>query len=503
MITKRVSELITTDQIRNWNDGDIVTITAGTGAGKSYWVKNMLYLVARERDTKILFLIHRTNCIEQFKAEIERDFKENTITVKSYQSIESAMLNKQIFDLSEYKYIVCDEFHYFMSDASFNVTTDISLNRILSRTDSVRIFMSATGNYVKAYIQSKKKIETIDYELPITYEHIKHLTFFNKDDTLKEFIEDCIKSKDKAIFFIQSTEKAYNLYLKYKDNCLFNCSKHNAKYSKYIDEEKIGNMLINEKFEEQILLTTTCLDAGVNIIDTDLKHIVCDVKDIGVLIQCLGRKRIQNKDDGINVYIKNINNNQLGGVETQLRTRIKKADFLRKHTVKEFIEEFPRDFDRSKIVYDDTVEEDNKGTKKINELMYYKSKCDLLEIEIMKSQSKFGYIEYMANKFDKKGDYRLLKEDRTNELQIYLESIIGIIMLQVNDRKELIKQIDVRYKGKLLKKIDTLNDAIESKDLPYKIIEFPTSKSVNGKQKKYKSAWRVEKNIDNILDVMI
>ena len=503
MITKRVSELISIDKIRNWNDGDVITITAGTGAGKSHWVKNMLYLVASERNTKILFLIHRTNCIEQFKAEIKRNFKDNTITVKSYQSIESAMLNKQVFDLSEYKYIVCDEFHYFMSDAGFNVTTDISLNRILSRTDSVRIFMSATGEYVKAYIQNKKKLETIDYKLPITYEHIKQLTFFNKDDTLNELIEDCIKSKDKAIFFIQSTEKASKLYLKYKDNCLFNCSKHNTKYSKYIDKEKISNMLINEIFEEQILITTTCLDAGVNIIDTNLKHIVCDVKDIGVLIQCLGRKRIQNKDDGINVYIRNINNKQLGGMETQLRIRIKKADFLRKHTVKEFIEEFPRDYDISKIVYDDTVEEDNKGTKKINELMYYKCKCDLMGIEVMKLEGKYGYIGYMANKFDKKGDYRLLIEDRANELEMYLERIIGIVMLKVSDRKELIKQIDLKYNGKLLKKIDTLNDAIESKDLPYKIIEFPTSKMVNGKQKKYKSAWRVEKNIDNILDFVI
>ena len=75
-------------------------------------------------------------------------------------------------------------------------------------------------------------------------------------------------------------------------------------------------------------------------VDTDLKHIVCDIKDLGTLIQCIGRKRIQNNEDNIYLYIKTINNKQLGGMETQIKRRMKKADFLREHTVKEYIEEW-------------------------------------------------------------------------------------------------------------------------------------------------------------------
>ncbi len=65
-------------------------------------------------------------------------------------------------------------------------------------------------------------------------------------------------------------------------------------------------MLVEEGFDESILITTTTMDAGVNITDTDVKYIVCDVEDVGVLIQCAGRRRINDKikDDGIYVYIK-------------------------------------------------------------------------------------------------------------------------------------------------------------------------------------------------------
>ena len=88
MERKRVSEIITTEEIKKWNKGDIITITAGTGAGKSYFIKNILYAFAKKENKKILFLIHRTDCKNQFYEEIKRDNKLDTINIKTYQSIE-------------------------------------------------------------------------------------------------------------------------------------------------------------------------------------------------------------------------------------------------------------------------------------------------------------------------------------------------------------------------------------------------------------------------------
>lgn len=500
MNNKRVSELITTDTIRTWNTNDIITITAGTGVGKSYFIKNILYAFAKANNRKILMLIHRTNCTNQFLDEIKRDKKIDVIDIRTYQSIENVVLKKGIFDLSQYQYIVSDEFHYFISDASFNITTDISLNKILEESDAIKIFMSATGNYVKNYIKNVQGLDTIDYELPIKYDFIKELTFFNSDNTLENFIDECLEKGNKAIFFIQSAKKAYDLYLKCKDNCIFNCSKSNDDYYKYVDEKQINDMLVNEKFDKNILITTTCMDAGVNIIDEELKHIVIDVEDIGTLIQCLGRKRIQNKDEKIYLYIKSINNKQLGGKETQLNLKIKKADFLREHTVKEYIEEFPRSYDYNNIVYDETIEDEDNCTKKINELMYFKCNCDICDIEIMKTWGEFGYCKYLANKFGFRDEdtgrftYRLIEEETANcKLEKYLNSIVGKVMLKAKDRRELIEKLNVRSDGHLLKRINNLNGALEEIGLAFRIIEFETSRIINDKKKNYKSAWKVKK----------
>ena len=102
MIKKRVTEIITTDEIKKWRRGDIITISAGTGAGKSYFIKNILYAFALSKHKKILFLIHRTDCKNQFYKELEEDNKLDTIDIKTYQSIEYAITNNKRIDFSEY-----------------------------------------------------------------------------------------------------------------------------------------------------------------------------------------------------------------------------------------------------------------------------------------------------------------------------------------------------------------------------------------------------------------
>lgn len=450
----RVSEIVTIKEIESWNDTDTITIKAGTGSGKSYFIKNILYAIAKRDNKKILMLIHRTNCITQFQEEIKRDKKTDVIEIMTYQKLEFTHLQSEYIDLKDYQYIVCDEFHYFMGDASFSKTTDISLNIILQQLSATKIFMSATGDYMKRYLNDIKEIETIDYELPITYDFIEKLIFYNSDEYLETFIKKVIKNNKKAILFIQSAEKAYDLYKKYKKYCLFNCSKNNADYYKYIDKTKINNMLVNERFEELILITTTCLDAGVNIIDLNLKHILCDVEDTGTLIQCIGRKRIQNKNDKIYLFIKTICNKSLGGKVTQLNKKLKMAEFLKTHTVKEFIKKYEREYDKSNIVYDDTVKEDNKGTKKVNDLMYFKCKNDLFEIKHI--LEGFGYCDYIKKLFNMKKYKIIEKINKENELIDYLNKLIGKRLLK-KDQKELAIKVDIKKNRKLLKSYGSLN----------------------------------------------
>ena len=419
-------------------------------------------------------LLHRTNCKNQFIDELIRDNKTDVIDIMTYQKLERIDLNNKEYDFSKYQYIVCDEFHYFMSDAAFNITTDLSLRMILKQVFPIKIFMSATGSYMKTYINDHTGIITINYELPISYDFVKRLIFFNKDETLELFIEEAIKKKDKGIFFIQSAQKAYDLYNKYKENCLFNCSENNKQYYKYVDKTKINQMLKKEHFDELILITTTCMDAGVNIKDLELKHIVCDVKDTGTLIQCIGRKRIQNKNDKFNLYIKAMSNKALGSKKGNLKKKISMADYYKTHTLKEYILKYKRQYDTTQMVYDEAIDEDDKGTKKINDLMYFKCQVDLKEVDQILELGKDGYCNYFSKIFQK--EYRNIEENfKTDRLVRYLKKIKGKNLYK-KEQEQLYITANIKRDGKLLKSYGSLNAYFIEVNIPYKIESFTDNK---------------------------
>ena len=82
---------------------------------------------------------------------------------------------------------------------------------------------------MEKYIKENNLKEAIEYEIPFDFSFIRQLTFFHKDVTMEEFIKEGIEQGDKGIFFIQSAEKAYKLYSKFKKHCVFNCSANNKK----------------------------------------------------------------------------------------------------------------------------------------------------------------------------------------------------------------------------------------------------------------------------------
>lgn len=452
---KRITDLIKKEEVRNWSSGDIITISAPTGSGKSYFIKNTLYLVAKEREEKILLLTHRTNCKEQFFKELYKNNKLDTIDIITYQTIE----NNSDFDFSKYKYIVCDEFHYFTSDSNFNYKTDISLNKILDQTDKVRILMSATGEIMKRYINNAKKIKTKDYIIESSFEWMD-LYFFNKDMTINDILDEVIENNEKALVFMDSSEKSYDLYKEYKKYSLYCCSKGNTKY-KYVDKDKIGDMLNNEMFDENILFTTTCLDTGVNIIDDSITTIICDIRDVGVLVQCLGRKR---RKDGekVNVYIKNINNNVLGGEYSKYKIGLQMIRDLNNTKIKDWTDKYSKtknDFINTLVYLD--------GDKiKVNELMKFKIMENLIHIGgIMGFKAinvlGLGYKDYLCETTFKINDYAEIEKVKEMDiLEEYLESVVGMKLFK-EQQKELAKVFNIKKDRKILKSIGSLNAYLE------------------------------------------
>ena len=421
--TIRVSDVLT-QHIQSWNDSDLIAVTSGTGSGKSYFIKNLLYAHAKKENRKILYLVNRKKMYDQFKAEIDQDGKTDLIDLYTYQKLEKHGLYKQLKELKKYKYVICDEFHYFITDAAFNHTTDISLDIILrNSTDKVNIFMSATSGFMLNYLEEHLKLNVKKYDIESDYNHIDKLYFYQDDKTVKKYLFD-LPADEKAIYFCHSAKTAYDTSKEFK-NSLFLCSEGNEQYKKYMKNEKIQQMLVNERFDEQILFATNALDNGVNIIDPSVKHIIIDIEDFDVLIQCLGRKRCK-PNEKITLIVKTMTNNQIGGRMSQLKKKIEMAEFLLNgdYNLRDFLKKYPRK-NHGTMIYDVSDEQnENVSFKKVNEIMYKKAKYDIELFENMISVEN-GYIEH-ALKILKRETYENM-EQHYNALSIedYLNQWVG------------------------------------------------------------------------------
>lgn len=504
----RVSESISIEDVGSWNKGDIITITAPTGKGKSHFIKNSVYDLAKKNGKRILFLVHRKNCFDQFKWELEKDSKNDVIHLKTYHSIDRQNSNKAIedFDFSPYSYICGDEFHYWLSDSSFNKTTDISLEAILKETNAIKIFMSATSTYMKKYLKEFRNLKTIDYELKDKTNFIKRLEFFYDKNVMESYLDEAIEKRIKAIFFIDNTEKAYELHRKYKNETIFNCAENN-KFYKHVNKQQIKDLLTSEgfgkvdadkntdsTFGKLVLITTSVLDSGVNIRQDDLSHIVVDVKDTEKLIQCIGRKR-RKENEKIILCIKAIGNQNLGGIESTARNNNAKADYLKKYGQVEYINKYGREEDKSGTVYLSN-REDQHAELKVNDMRYTHNLIKYHEMQYIKGfNSKNNYCEYIKYKLNAV-DYLIYDVEKTaDDLDSYLNGIVGKRLIK-DDQKELIEKINLKDgRGRIQKSINLLNAYFKENKMCFLIKPIRTSERVNGKPQTIRY-WEVENNMD-------
>lgn len=199
-----VTEAVNTDYL-NWQRGDTITISAGTGKGKSHFVKNTLYEHAKGKGKRILFFLHRSNTLDQFKLEIEAEGKNDVIDLITYQSFEKATILKKQIDLWHYEYVICDEYHYFGNDSAFNRYTDISLNEIIDgAANRIILFMSATNDFIKEYLSMNKAVEPKEYIVPSTYDYIR--TLLTERMKHAKFLEVKGSEEYKLVFYREPDE---------------------------------------------------------------------------------------------------------------------------------------------------------------------------------------------------------------------------------------------------------------------------------------------------------
>ena len=165
-----VSEAIGDDYYAKWTPSTPVFISAQTGAGKNYFIEEVLIPHAVRKKHTVLILSNRVALGRQEKSRLAeimdaiaprlrsgRTYKQDVairsgelldefedfgpVTIKSYQGFMARPEKLK----PHYDYVIFDECHYFLADAKFNKHTYDILITILSRyMNSVRVYMSST-----------------------------------------------------------------------------------------------------------------------------------------------------------------------------------------------------------------------------------------------------------------------------------------------------------------------------------------------------------------------
>lgn len=169
---------------------------------------------------------------------------------------------------------------------------------------------------------------------------------------------------------------------------------------------------------------------------------------------------------------------------------------LHLHHLKLFSQLISETLDYLQLPYLDTKEYDTQDLSMIVNItlgqhiqITYMTVCDNCHKDIHSHQK----VELCTN--NKHSEfYSILKQKNQslervyvkNTLIPYLEEIVGLVMLRLSDRQQLIQKINIKNNGRIIKNIDKLNNALYEYGNEYYIKQFSTSRIENGKKNNIK-----------------
>lgn len=297
-----------------------IFIESPTGTGKSSFVLNKLFPFAAENNYNVLYLTNRSALNQQMrntvaqKLEGKEEIKKDEVdfylpgsfcrlTVINYQAISLNPTALETF-LNDYAYIVFDEAHFFIEDSLFNAKTGLLLKSVLDALpDAVWIFLSATlDGSEELLLAAADKIQPnnlVDANLNkvvfkehcIVYKNnyqsaVYTPSFFRGIDDLMPVINRTMG--EKWLIFVSSIQRGKALQQRIKKEtgrkAVFLSSENKA-------DKRWKTLSTEERYDEDVLITTKVLDNGVNISDKGVRHIVIPFCDQTEFMQMLGRRR--------------------------------------------------------------------------------------------------------------------------------------------------------------------------------------------------------------------
>lgn len=350
-------------------------IKAPTGSGKSTFVMKDLAGIAKRYNRMVLLLTNRKAlCLQQRiignansglprlgTSALSGNPIWDNIDIITYQEAISYITHDWYGTLNQVGVVVCDEAHFFCSDATFNAHTSEILQMLIQRFFWIqRVYMTATPEIVIQVIRFQEKQQLHMYTSQCLQQaYNNHNSLLNQHEEQRNLYRDSSETmqalvekqkqelqaskanldaeKNKSEYIIQSgflkvhnyadcfpplrlhffhewksivnniksseTRDKWLIFVKTKENgealkkSLGSCADFFNADSKGDDRKALHDMIRREYFEKNVLIATTILYNGVNFNDAALKHIVVDTISKLELIQMLGRKRFNRDRD--------------------------------------------------------------------------------------------------------------------------------------------------------------------------------------------------------------
>lgn len=328
-----------------WEGGEIF-LEAQTGTGKTSFVLDVLVPYAMEKGKEVLFLSNRFLLKKQIKCKVARkqglpieeyelveEVEEfDGITIMTYQKLQKKCQHLNVLLYAEeikkrYFYIVYDEAHYILQDATFNPEI-LYLLVFVKAYCGTEIFLSATMDELTEFLMEWKYEGKIDWDNSINYPHLtlyeiqkkssiiaglrywiwrykfpekvrkREIKIFGNLDELLPFINK--EDDEKWLIFLGNKSRMEEYKKKIKVPCDL-LTADNVKSNETL--ELINEIRLREQFPKKVLLTTKILDNGINIKDRKVKNVVIDTECKTEFLQMFGRKRIQDENDTFRLFI--------------------------------------------------------------------------------------------------------------------------------------------------------------------------------------------------------
>ncbi|MDM5197586.1 hypothetical protein QUF79_06095 [Fictibacillus enclensis] len=345
-----VSDVITVDVVKQLEKGKNYLIGSEMGSGKNHWARNILLPYALDNRKRTLIVTHRAQTKAQqnaylapFKEACERQFLGGLFRTESYQTF-SNMIKRNDPEILQFDYIVHDEAHALVSDASFNTQTEVVFNFLNENTNAIKILMTGTYEGL-GYLPWKNKLEILK-EANYYNNNINNLYRYEEDETILAIVDNEVKQGNKVLVFHNSKDTTSHFNVG-KAAVLHSGNRHSS--------EEFNQIAETQQFDVDVLNTTKLMTEATEIKDKKLKVIINHgLSDIDAVAQAPARSR---DEEGIDYYYKRISKRS---IVTKLNHLDKQLGYYEKFTELgeiEFVNEYGLDIIHKsmKAFYLDTV----------------------------------------------------------------------------------------------------------------------------------------------------